>query len=143
MRQHAGTLSLVPGSALTWAGGLAAASGAWLHVQGVVDDRLATFGSGQARIGNITSDWMAVVAEEQASLRRRAEEAAKRTGARVRAEAVAGRPADALLALSGQVDLLVIGSRRWGPATRVLLGSTGEAVMHDAACSVVAVPRPA
>ena len=58
------------------------------------------------------------------------------------AEAVAGRPADALLALSGDVDLLVIGSRRWGPATRVLLGSTGEALMHDAACSVVAVPRP-
>jgi nucleotide-binding universal stress UspA family protein len=130
-------------AALAWAGGLAAASRAELHVRGVVDDRLATVGSGQVWIGNITSDWMAVVTEEQASLRRRAEQAAVRTGARVTAQAVAGRPADALLALSGQVDLLVIGSRRWGPATRVLLGSTGEAVMHDAACSVVAVPRPA
>lgn len=130
-------------AALAWAGELAAAAGAELHVRGVVDDRLPNVGSGHVWIGNIASDWMAVVAEEQASLRRRAEKAAVRTGARVIAEAVTGRPADALLALSGQVDLLVIGSRRWGPATRVLLGSTGEAVMHDAACSVVAVPRPA
>lgn len=56
---------------------------------------------------------------------------------------VRGRPADALVALSGRVDLLVIGSRRWGPAARVLLGSTGEALLHDGACPVLAVPRPA
>jgi hypothetical protein len=48
-------------AALAWAGGLAAASGAELHVRGVVDDRLATVGSGQVWIGNIKSDWMAVV----------------------------------------------------------------------------------
>ena len=39
------------------------------------------------------------------------------------------------------LDLLVIGSRRWGPAARVVLGGTGEAVMHEAACSVLAIPR--
>lgn len=86
---------------------------------------------------------MKVVREEQSSLRERAEPAAGRTGARATVETVAGRPADALRELSSNVDLLVIGSRRWGPAWRVLLGSTGEALLHDAACSVVAVPRPA
>ena len=55
------------------------------------------------------------------------------TGARARAEVTRGRPANALLTLSERVDLLVIGSRRWGPAARLLLGSTGSAVMHNAA----------
>ena len=129
-------------AALAWAGALAVAFGAELHVRCVVDDRMPAVGWGQVWIGHVMSDWMTIVKDEQDALRRRADAAAAQTGAHVTAEAVAGRPADALLALSGDVDLLVIGSRRWGPATRVLLGSTGEALMHDAACSVVAVPRP-
>jgi len=56
-------------------------------------------------------------------------------------EVARGRPADALAALGDQVDLLVIGSRRWGTAARVLLGSTGEAPMNDARCPVMVVPR--
>jgi nucleotide-binding universal stress UspA family protein len=50
--------------------------------------------------------------------------------------------ADALLALSEEVDPFVIGSRRLGPVARVLLGSTGEAVLHDAAACVLVVHRP-
>jgi nucleotide-binding universal stress UspA family protein len=83
-----------------------------------------------------------VVSEEKESLRDAARAAARLTGLEVQPEAVSGRPADALLDLSGEVDMIVIGSRRWGPVKRVLLGSTGEALMHDAACAVVAVPRP-
>jgi nucleotide-binding universal stress UspA family protein len=45
--------------------------------------------------------------------------------------------------LSRHVDLLVAGSRRWGRAHRVLLGSTGERLTRHAACPVVLVPRPA
>jgi nucleotide-binding universal stress UspA family protein len=44
--------------------------------------------------------------------------------------------------LCDQVDLLVIGSRRWGSAARVLLGSVGESLLQAAGCSVLAVPRP-
>jgi nucleotide-binding universal stress UspA family protein len=44
--------------------------------------------------------------------------------------------------LSDEVDLLVIGSRRWGPLTRVLLSGTGEALMHGARSSIMVVPRP-
>jgi nucleotide-binding universal stress UspA family protein len=54
-----------------------------------------------------------------------------------------GRPADVLLDLAASVDLIVVGSRRWGPVARLLLGSTGEALLHDAPCSVIVVPRPA
>jgi nucleotide-binding universal stress UspA family protein len=35
----------------------------------------------------------------------------------------------------------VVGSRRWGPVARLLLGSTGEALLHDARCSALIVPR--
>jgi nucleotide-binding universal stress UspA family protein len=33
-------------------------------------------------------------------------------------------------------------SRRWGPVSRLLLGSTGEPLMRDAGCAVLAVPGP-
>jgi nucleotide-binding universal stress UspA family protein len=60
----------------------------------------------------------------------------------VHTQVTRGRPADALLPFSEQVDLIVIGSRRWGPVARLLLGSTGEALAHDAACALLVVPRP-
>jgi nucleotide-binding universal stress UspA family protein len=129
-------------AALTWAGALAVASGAELHVRGVIDDRPPAVGWGHAWVGGFAGDWAAVVAEEQKSLRRHAADDAAQTGAKVTTEVVCGRPGNALVAMSADVDLLVVGSRRWGPAARVLLGSTGEAVMHDASCPVVTVPRP-
>lgn len=130
-------------AALALAAGTAVAANAELRVLAVVDDRLPALGWGYVWIGNMIEDWHRVVRHEMRAMRRQADEAARRYGADVKAEAAAGRPADALLELSGEVDLLVIGSRRWGPAARVLLGSTGEALMHDARCPVVAVPRPA
>jgi nucleotide-binding universal stress UspA family protein len=53
-----------------------------------------------------------------------------------------GHPTTLLDELSDDVDLIVIGSRRWGPLTRVLLGGTGESLMHGSRCSVMVVPRP-
>jgi nucleotide-binding universal stress UspA family protein len=129
-------------AALAWAGAIAAGAGAELRVRCVVDDRMPTVGWGDVWIGDIMRDWVTVVSEEKESLRDAARAAARLTGLEVQPEAVSGRPADALLDLSGEVDMIVIGSRRWGPVKRVLLGSTGEALMHDAACAVVAVPRP-
>ena len=41
----------------------------------------------------------------------------------------------------GRVDLLVCGSRAYGPARHVLLGSVTHAVIRDASCPVVVVPR--
>jgi nucleotide-binding universal stress UspA family protein len=41
------------------------------------------------------------------------------------------------------VDLLVIGSRDYGPLERVLVGSIASRLVHTAPCPVLVVPRPA
>jgi nucleotide-binding universal stress UspA family protein len=58
-------------------------------------------------------------------------------------ELAVGSPVDALVELSGEVDLLVVGSRGWGPVRRHLLGSTSDRLVREAGCAVIAVPRPA
>lgn len=40
------------------------------------------------------------------------------------------------------VDLLVAGSRRYGPVARALLGSVSSQLIHKAPCPVLVVPRP-
>lgn len=52
-----------------------------------------------------------------------------------------GEPADVLLDQSRQLDLLVAGSRGYGPLGAVLLGSTTRELMHGAECPVLIVPR--
>jgi nucleotide-binding universal stress UspA family protein len=54
-----------------------------------------------------------------------------------------GRPADVLIGLSEAVDILVIGSRGYGPLKAVLLGGVSDQVIRSAACPVVVVPRGA
>lgn len=54
-----------------------------------------------------------------------------------------GDPADELLHRCGAgVDLLVLGSRGYGPIMRTLLGSVSRQVAGQAACPVMVVPRP-
>jgi nucleotide-binding universal stress UspA family protein len=40
-----------------------------------------------------------------------------------------------------RVDLLVVGSRGYGAARRVVHGSTSDALLHSAHCPVLVVPR--
>jgi nucleotide-binding universal stress UspA family protein len=56
-------------------------------------------------------------------------------------EVLEGKPADALVARSTELDVLALGSRGWGPVRRLLLGSTAEHVVRDAGCAVLVVPR--
>jgi nucleotide-binding universal stress UspA family protein len=57
--------------------------------------------------------------------------------------AVADGPAgQALEQLSREVDLLIAGSRGWGTARRVILGSATSHLTHHAACPVIVVPTP-
>jgi nucleotide-binding universal stress UspA family protein len=128
-------------AALELAASLAVAAGAELRVQTVVDDRLPGPARSSLR-GVLSPSWDEVIEAEMERMREQAVTAGQRTEATPDVAVARGRPASALLALSETVDLLVIGSRRWGPTARLLLGSTGEALMHDAACPVLAVPRP-
>jgi nucleotide-binding universal stress UspA family protein len=54
-----------------------------------------------------------------------------------------GPAASVLCEASEHVDLLVTGSRGYGPARRLLLGSVSSRVVREARCPVLAVPRPA
>jgi nucleotide-binding universal stress UspA family protein len=57
------------------------------------------------------------------------------------ATAVTGLLAEELDKFSAKVDLLVSGSRCWGPVRRVTLGSTADRLIHHAPCPVLVVPR--
>lgn len=138
-------------AALELAATIAVASGAELHVHGVVDDRTRSLGrrgmgTGAVIVPSIgwqpTGSKGATVEATKNALRIKLEDAARATGAKVVTDVRQGRPASLLLELSEQVDLLVIGSRRWGAAARLILGSTGEAVLHDAGCATLVVARP-
>jgi nucleotide-binding universal stress UspA family protein len=58
-------------------------------------------------------------------------------------EVVLAPAAEALVALSDDVDLLVCGSRGYGPLRAVLTGSVSHAVVRAAHCPVMVVPRGA
>lgn len=127
--------------AIRRAGTLAREAGARLRVRAVVDNRLPYVGWTPVR-PYVQGMWDEAIGPDVESLRQAADREASATGAEFTVEADLGAPVDELIALSREVDLLVIGSRRWGPAVRVLLGSTGEELMHNACCSMMVVPRP-
>ena len=58
--------------------------------------------------------------------------------------ALSGVPAGAIAEACEEVgaDLLVAGSRGYGPVLRVLLGSVSTQLVHRASCPVLVVPRP-
>jgi nucleotide-binding universal stress UspA family protein len=72
-------------------------------------------------------------------------ERASRLGSRLDSEATvhSGKPADVLIALSETVDLLVVGSRGYGPLKAALLGGVSGQIIRFAACPVIVVPRQA
>ena len=128
-------------AALSLAASLARRAGAELAVRGAIDDRLPGVGWSTAADEEVQAMWDDVLEPAVETLREDAERAAGATGADAEVDVLRGRPADALKELGEHVDLLVIGSRRWGAAARVLLGSTGEALMNEASCPVLVVPR--
>jgi nucleotide-binding universal stress UspA family protein len=73
------------------------------------------------------------------------EEGVQALGPKVTAESrkLSGPPAHALAkACEDGVDLLVAGSRGYGPVMRVLLGSVSTQLIAGAPCPVLVVPRP-
>lgn len=88
-------------------------------------------------------EWDAYGEREIATARETVERAAAElaTDLVVSGEVALGRARKELTALSTEVDVLVVGSRGWGPAQRVLLGGTSHHLVHHAACPVLVVPR--
>lgn len=59
----------------------------------------------------------------------------------VEGEAVYGLAGEELAAFGDQVDLLVVGSRGYGPVKRLVLGSTSDYLQRHARCSLLVLPR--
>ncbi|MFA4927287.1 MAG: universal stress protein [Patulibacter sp.] len=64
-------------------------------------------------------------------------------GCSAAAVALHGDAVDQLAERSAELNLLVIGSRDYGPVQHVLLGSVSRGVLDNARCPVLVVPRPA
>jgi nucleotide-binding universal stress UspA family protein len=62
-------------------------------------------------------------------------------GVRAESEVLVDDPADALVSVSPDLDLLVMGSRGSGPHLAALLGSVSRRVAMKARCPVLVVPR--
>jgi len=61
----------------------------------------------------------------------------------VEGHAVYGLAGEELAAFGDQVDILVVGSRGYGPVKRLVLGSTSDFLQRYARCSLLVLPRAA
>ena len=61
----------------------------------------------------------------------------------VEGRAVYGLAGEELAAFGDQVDILVAGSRGYGPVKRLVLGSTSDYLQRHARCSLLVLPRAA
>jgi nucleotide-binding universal stress UspA family protein len=82
-----------------------------------------------------------VRAETEAKLRERL--AALAGGLDAELDVMTDEATAGLIAASGQVDLLVMGSRGLGPRRSVVLGSVSRRVIERSACPVLVIPRGA
>lgn len=128
-------------AALMLARSLAGTTGAQLTAVSVVDDRLpATMAPAGMAVELI--QWDELVGTHREQTERLLRELAERVPG-LATELRVGEPAEELAAAAAGADLLVVGSRRWGPFSRLVVGSTGEELVREAPCSLLLVPRPA
>jgi nucleotide-binding universal stress UspA family protein len=59
----------------------------------------------------------------------------------VQGRAVYGVPGEELAAFGDELDLLIVGSRNYGPARRLIVGSTSSYLERHARCSLLMLPR--
>jgi nucleotide-binding universal stress UspA family protein len=121
-------------AALASARMLATASGASLRALQVVSIPIPTF----AYPGYVPSE----IGESIDALIARAQERLESLDG-VEGEVVYGMVGEELVELAKRVDLLVVGSRGYGPVNRLLLGSTSEYLQRNASCPLLVLPRTA
>jgi nucleotide-binding universal stress UspA family protein len=121
--------------ALDLATEVAGACGAALLVRSVAESPIA-----DADASAYDHDWLARV---KGTAERELHEALAGVDVEAGGTVVAGLPVRELVALSGEVDLLVVGSRAWGPVRRILMGSTAAHLMRESECPVLVLPRGA
>jgi nucleotide-binding universal stress UspA family protein len=133
-------------NALRGAHALARRAGARLRVLTVVEVTLAMYGETEAQTVARRAKYFEDVLGEH---RVRAEEAARLAVAalggdievEVEVDGFIGDPAETLVRLSEHLDMLVCGSRGYGPLRAVLVGGVSRRVVAEARCPVIVVPR--
>lgn len=124
-------------AALAWARDAAEVLGAGVHVLCAAEPPMA-FTPGVSYGIN----WATIAPARAAYAERQLDAALDLLDPQATGEIAVGLARDELRRLSERVDLLVLGSRGFGPVRRTLLGSTSDHLVHEAACPVVVVPRP-
>ena len=119
---------------------LAVALSASLRVMQVIEPLARSYDGGEMPL-NLPEINAAMYADTERSLVERV----GRLSSELEAEGTvhSGKPADVLIAVSETLDLVVIGSRGYGPLKAVLLGGVSGQIIRSAACPVVVVPRRA
>jgi nucleotide-binding universal stress UspA family protein len=88
-------------------------------------------------------DWAELSNAKRAGAEDRLEPILAELGDMATGDVAFGDPATELLEEAAHLDLLVTGSRGYGPARRLMLGSTSTKLVHDARCPVLVLPRGA
>jgi len=103
-----------------------------------VSCRIARATGGSVELVTTTSA-IDTVASLDTRARRAVEGVAEMLGGKVQVavRAVVGEAADELVKRSGKIDLLVLGSRRYGPPRTMLVGSVSSEVVSEALCPVM------
>lgn len=127
-------------AALSVAAGIAETAGARLHLIAVVEPVASTLA------GPFTVEAQEAIHESlKVSARETLDNAGRwiPSGIEVKKALLDGPINETLAREAGdrELDLLVVGSRGFGPIRRVLLGSVSAKLMHDAPCPLIVVPR--
>jgi nucleotide-binding universal stress UspA family protein len=130
--------------ALRSAYALAQRAGATLRVLTAVKAGLSAYGETEVgtdveRGKGLTDIEGELRTQAEAALRREIE--ALGDGVPVEADAFVEDPADVLIRVSENLDLIVCGSRGYGPLRAVLLGGVSRRLAADARCPVIVLPR--
>jgi nucleotide-binding universal stress UspA family protein len=128
--------------ALDGAVALARRSGAKLVVLNAAKPRglSGTFGGGDALTRPTGYEELASTVRSAAE-RAVAAAIAEENGIDVEPDVSVGDPADFLIAASDRLDLLICGSRGYGPTRAVLLGGVSRRVTNEARCPVIVLAR--
>jgi nucleotide-binding universal stress UspA family protein len=133
--------------ALRSAHALARRTGATLRLLSVVKAGMTMYAQTEAHTTERPSEPVRDVEAVEGEYRVRAEQALREAVAGldgdvpVEVDAFVGDPAELLIGVSEHLDLLVCGSRGYGPLRAVLLGGVSRRVAAAAGCPVVVLPR--
>ncbi|MGZ4332477.1 MAG: universal stress protein [Solirubrobacteraceae bacterium] len=118
---------------------LCRAAGGTLVIKSVIDDNYPIL-SGRAPIA--LPEYEDGLEQERSQVQTKLEQRAAHLDVPTEISSVLGDPGHELRSLSDHVDLIVVGSRRWGLLARIVTGGVGETLVADAGCAVVIAPRP-